>query len=336
MEIKSASIFVLPNEILLSIFSQFSTHELLQWTSTCRRFHSLILRLFHNRLQYAAELDGHTMYLECYHPSDQLTAPGLFGIPLGTHGLDEIGRSLNVDGPTPGQARRLGNLYTRFRPQQHEPERKVPRWLRPGDVPGSRTHPASDPQAEASDAKEVVRDIVTVDAHELFSQLATTAYLGKREPRRGLLESIVPVTDSTIRVWRDWLKRMCESRSFSDESTIVIHRELQATSAAISGTGAAEYLDPSKDPNVLWANTRHNDVGIKFKVVKRKQRAATMPLMYASDVEVPVSYEVEFEEVYVRTGHLVLSLEQHAQKNHNSSGKAVIFGAWSGSPPTGD
>ena len=53
--------------------------------------------------------------------------------------------------------------------------------------------------------------------------------------------------------------------------------------------------DPTKDSQVLWINTRGEDVGIKFKVKRQKQRATNLPLMYSSDIELAVSYVIEFE-----------------------------------------
>jgi hypothetical protein len=52
---------------------------------------------------------------------------------------------------------------------------------------------------------------------------------------------------------------------------------------------------PTKDPQVLWINTRGEDVGIKFKVKRQQQRATNLPLMYSSDIELAVSYVIEFE-----------------------------------------
>jgi hypothetical protein len=46
---------------------------------------------------------------------------------------------------------------------------------------------------------------------------------------------------------------------------------------------------------VLWINTRGEDVGIKFKVKRQQQRATNLPLMYSSDIELAVSYVIEFE-----------------------------------------
>jgi len=145
------------------------------------------------------------------------------------------------------------------------------------------------------DEDEVVRDIVTVDAHDLFSQLMTVAYLGKREWTKGLLFSLQEVADGTIRVWRDWLSKHCESRSFSDHSTVTIQQSPAEMSSKARSDSVTSVSDPSRDSKVLWVNTRGNDVGVKFRVKRQKQIATNMPLLFSSDVEVSVSYVVEFE-----------------------------------------
>lgn len=187
-------------------------------------------------------------------------------------------------------------MYSRFRPQKHEPDFRATARHPAGDIPGSRTYRDPAFVALPPDEDEVVRDTVTVDAHELFSQLMTVAYLGKREWTKGLLFSLQEVAEGTIRVWRDWLSKHCESRSFSDQSTVVIHENSADNARSDSVTGVS---DPSQDPKVLWVNTRGNDVGVKFKVKRQKQRTTNMPLLFSSDVEVSVSYVVEFEGMLV-------------------------------------
>jgi hypothetical protein len=167
---------------------------------------------------------------------------------------------------------------------------------RAGDVPGSRTYQDTIVRPATLAEDNVVRDTVSIDAHELFSQLITVAYLGRREPSRGLLCSLQEVAEGTIRVWRDWLSSHCESRSFTDDSTVVVHHGSESSTKGGEGPdGATDIFDPRKDPRVLWINTRGEDVGIKFKVKRRKQQASGIPLLYSSDVELAVSYVVEFE-----------------------------------------
>jgi hypothetical protein len=252
--------------------------------------------LIHHRLQIAAGLDGNILFLECHHPSARLTAPPLYCTPLGTEGLDSLLSDIQDEKQYLGQVKKFGALFTRFRPESNEPEFKVKQRHPAGDVPGSRTYQDTTIRPTEPEKDNVVRDTVNVDAHELFSQLTTVAYLGRRESTRGLLCSLQEVAEGTIRVWRDWLSRHCESRSFTDNSTVVIRHvsespdQEKARSDSVTGT-----CDPTKNSQVLWINTRGEDVGIKFKVKRQKQRATNLPLMYSSDIELAVSYVIEFE-----------------------------------------
>ena len=193
-----------------------------------------------------------------------------------------------------GQVKRFGDLFTRFRPASNEPELKVKQRHPAGDVPGSRTWSDTTIRPKDHD-NNVVRDTVNVDAHELFSQLTTVAYLGRRETTRGLLCSLQEVAEGTIRVWRDWLSRHCESRSFTDNSTVVIHHDSESVDQQKARADSVISTSPTKDSQVLWINTRGEDVGIKFKVKRQQQRATNLPLMYSSDIELAVSYVIEFE-----------------------------------------
>lgn len=266
---------------------------------TCRHFHSLIIRLIHNRLQIAAGLDGHVLYLECHHPSERLTAPPLFCSSLRTDGLDDFMSEIDDENRYIGQIKKLGSLYSRFRPERNEPEFKVTRRHPAGDVPGSRTWQDTTVRPATRNEDNIVRDIITVEAHELFSQLITVGYLGRRESTRGLLCSLQEVGEGTIRVWRDWLSRHCESRTFSDQSTVAIRSGGSSGESPDKSKERSDSVldicDPTKDPQVLWINTRGEDVGVKFKVKRKRQQATNVPLLYSSDIEISVSYEIEFE-----------------------------------------
>lgn len=223
----------------------------------------------------------------------------MFCSALGTDGLDNLLADIEGGKRHVGQVKKLGSLYTRFRPERNEPEYKVSRRHPAGDVPGSRTWQDATVRPATRDEDNVVRDIISLDAHELFSQLITVAYLGKRESTRGLLCSLQEVAEGTIRVWRDWLSRNCESRSFTDDSMVVIHHGESSRDNASNGRerldSVTDICDPTGDPQVLWINTKGEDVGVKIKVKRQRQRTTNLPLMYTSDVELSVSYVIEFE-----------------------------------------
>jgi hypothetical protein len=144
------------------------------------------------------------------------------------------------------------------------------------------------------------------------------------------------------------LSRHCESRSFTDDSTVVVHHGSESSNKGGDGSDSAtDIFVPRKDPRVLWINTRGEDVGIKFKVKRRKQQASNVPLLYSSDVELAVSYVVEFEgkgrrsqrqrlecaywhitEVFIRTAHILFKLEEAEKQLSNDTGKAIVFGTF--------
>lgn len=186
---------------------------------------------------------------------------------------------------------------------------KEPDWIslrRPhpaGDVPGSRTYVNPETAAAAamsSNPTTAVTRTVTVDSHELFSQLSTVGYLGKREPVRGLLGSIQEVCDGTIRVWRDWLSKQCQSKRWTDGEQIVIHHDVPGEPSGPEGkarSGSFTTVRPQKDTSILWVNnTKGDQVGLKMKVKEQKWQRET-PVLFSSDVEVPVSYLVELEGI---------------------------------------
>lgn len=286
------------HQILAEIFDLFPTRDLGPLAPTCHHFHSLILRLLHQRLQIASGLDGHALYLDCHRPSDRLTASKVLCTSLGTDGLGELQADINAASDCVGQLGRISSLYTRFKPRRKEPDFTVTYRHPAGDVPGSRTYrdPASADEPEQDDPNDIVSETVTVDAHDLFSQLTAQVYLGKRDPFRGLLFSIQEVSEGTIRVWRHWLSRQCERKSWTDGEAVVVHHEPivdeKGKARADSVVGSA--VDPRRDPCVLWINTSGENVGIKFRVKERKWRR-NAPVLFASEEEVAVSYVVQFE-----------------------------------------
>lgn len=256
-----------------------------------KRFHALALRIFYNRLSIAAGLNDHTLLLECYHPSARLFAGQLYCHSLGTAGLETALDGVAGNGTYEvGKIANLCALYSRFRPQHKEPERRASVRHRAGDIPGSRTYPSTAVSStQTLDAEtRLVSDTVSLDAHELFSQLCTVTNLVKMGPKRGLLLSIVEVGDGTIRVWRDWLAKQAEARVGL----------IDTGEPVIGGSGSFQSeADPTNDPSILWVNNSDNAVGIKFRVRKHQWRRDN-PILFSSEEEVAVSYQVEFEGTF--------------------------------------
>ena len=279
-------------QILLRIFDLFDSKSVALLTTVCGHFHCLALRVLHNRLQIASTLAGHECYLECHPPASRLTASKMYCKTLGTDGLEELRQTIDRGEEHSGHLKQAFTLYSRFRPQHHEPEAGRIVWSVPGDIPGSRTHPSSNIAAPIPGPDEAVCQTVSVDASDLFSQLQTLAFLGKRH--YGILTSFHEVSQGYIRVWREWLAKACETKRWSDGEQIAVYHEAGGgNKRSDSVTGRH---DPRKGPNVLWLNTRDQNVGIRFRVKEQTwRRTAPAPLLYTSDTEVPVSYRVEFE-----------------------------------------
>lgn len=186
------------DQILSSIFNLFQTSDLVTVAPTCRHIHDIVVHLLQQRLQIAAGLDRHTLYLECGPPAAKWTTSKVFCSPLGTPGLEELVREVQDGGGAVGHIGQMSRLYSRFRPVNKEPDfRSVPRPHPAGDVPGSNTYLSPEQSAAAwkSYTEEPVTRAVNVDADMLFSQLETVAYLGRREHTRGLLCSIQEVCE---------------------------------------------------------------------------------------------------------------------------------------------
>lgn len=231
------------------------------------------------------------------------TTPKVYCNSLATDGLQELISDVHDRGAQVGQHfLRAEELFSRFKPMNKEPD-----WInlrRPhpaGDVPGSRTYVSPEVAAATfallSDPGTAVTRIVNVDSDELFSQLSTHGYLGKREPFRGLLGSIANVCDGTIRVWRGWLSKQCQTKRWTDGESIAIHHNGGSPyEIRREGSGsAAAIVHPRKDPSILWVNnTRGDQVGLKMKV-KEQLMQPHNPVLFASDIDNPVSYLVEIE-----------------------------------------
>ncbi|KXS99852.1 hypothetical protein AC579_9482 [Pseudocercospora musae] len=328
--------FALPNELLLNIFGHFASKDLIHFSPTCRQFHSLILRLLCHRLQLAACLDGDAqsaLYLECGPPSAKWTMSKVICSSLGTAGMEGLVCDVQEQRDRAGIIKRMGDLYTRFRPMNQEPDwLSIPRPHPAGDIPGSRSYVAADAvKTKLANAGSVVSRTIGIDADFSFSQLETMAYLGKRESTRGLLCSVQEICRGTIRVWRHWLADHCESKKWSDGETVNIIRDDDetATSSRSKANSAANAMDPRRDSTILWLNTGGGNAGIKFRVKEQKWRR-DIPVLFASEMDAPVSYQVELEEVLIRTTHLLLMIEEAQGRVLENTGRALIFGSYTG------
>lgn len=136
---------------------------------------------------------------------------------------------------------------------------------------------------------------VFLDETESFSQLCTVTNLVEVGPKPGLFLSHVNVGDGVVRVWRDWLAAQAQNGD---------------------GVGAP----------ILWADARQS-VGVRFRVRRREGEWLHAPVLVAAgeEEEMPVAYRLEFEEVVVRAGELLLGLERSEEQGVTTSGNAVMI-----------
>ncbi|KAF2141463.1 uncharacterized protein K452DRAFT_359207 [Aplosporella prunicola CBS 121167] len=315
----------LPNELLLHVLNPLPTPDLLPLTTVSHRIYTLILRIVRNRLIAATNLQEgqYTLLLECYHPSAKLTEPPLYCDYLGTDGLDVRDPEAD-DADLVGRLGYLKSRYSRFGPHRKGPE-AYRRVARPGDIPGSRTHPStSQPRFSGGgyNDEELVKQVLSLDSDERFSQLCAVVNLIELGPRNGLLRSCSEVDEGVVRVFRDWLRNNSEPAAQGGP-------ELQKDPEYTKPGKGKEKAGPEAfdDQRILWINPSKKNVGLRFRVRERKFRREN-PIFVLANEELAVSYDIEYEELLVRTSHLLLTFEQSLLEQDNHSGKAVVFGSF--------
>jgi hypothetical protein len=267
-----------------------TTPELLPLTSISRRLSTIILRILNNRLVAAAELDSHSLLLECYHPSVKLFEPPYFCTYHGTEGLSLYETGVETEANIGERLKQMRNMYSRFRPHQRELEEGGRRVLpRPGDVPGSRTFPGT---AQDKYQGESVKQTLSLEAHELFTQLVAQTNLVKIGPRHGLFTCFVDVEEGVMRVWKEWLADTAAKGRQKQVSASVEAKEKAGKGKEPIGEipGATTDLD---DPSILWVSSARNS-GIRFNVRERKFRR-DIPILIRADEDMPVTYEIEYD-----------------------------------------
>ncbi|KAJ0298887.1 hypothetical protein Brms1b_013276 [Colletotrichum noveboracense] len=290
----------LPNEILIAILSSFESRALLPMTLVDRRFNATATTILQHRLLHTAEMEGHEMMLESYHPSAKLTTPSMSCRFMGVDFLD----SRTWSGDDDLDLADLSQLYSHFRPVVSEETRRMRR-IYTRRVPGAEA-----PQEDAGD--EPVTQELCLDEGEPFTQLCTTTSLVKTGPRPGVFASHSNIEDGVVRVWRHWLERM-------------------AAKCAI----APEQRDQS---TILWADATKN-VGLRFHVTQVGQEQAPILHSRDEDPPVTYSlrYEGELQrfspshvreakqltmtsELLVRTSQVLLAMEKSAVQEIVDSG----------------
>lgn len=266
-------------QLLISVLSPFPTPNLLPLALVSRRFHALVLRLLHHRLSRATTLPGHSLILECYHPSVRLTTPYLLCDYRGTDGLDYPsaldGAACATEQDSYLSLAGMRQAYSHFRPVPQENNRRA-RQRYPLRSPTAYAHsgPGERGSPGAQHAELESHDVY-LDEDESFTQLCTITNLMRVESGGGRFLSHMNVGDGVVRVWRDWLA---------------------AQAAAVTGK---EKGADSKD-NILWAD-HHRHVGLRFRVSEKMD--AHRPLLVAQHEDPAVSYCLQYEGRYSSRGN---------------------------------
>lgn len=284
------ALYDIPSEILVSILSSFPTQALLPLVLVDHKFHSTIVRILHFRLLLAAALPEYKIILEAYHPSRRNTEPYLFCSYLGTDGLSskhEGEGSLYEDCGIAGRLGKLGQLYSRFRPESPGVEGSMPLRRIAGATPvqasGSTTQPIYKNDGDGGTKK--ITHALNIDSNELFTQFCAYASLVRLGPRRGVFLSTVHIVESgegVMRVWRKWLQdRAAETKKFEEDET---EERLQRTPTDIKPLIA-------DDKSIIWTNYKRN-TGLRV-VVRDTQRRSTSAQDDSDDL--PLTFAVEIK-----------------------------------------
>ncbi|KAH0831750.1 F-box domain protein [Fonsecaea pedrosoi] len=327
-------LYDLPNEILVSILSGFSTQDLLPLVVVSRRFHSLILRILHFRLLLAAALPDYKLILEAYHPSKRYSDPYLFCTYLGTDGLSskhEGKGSLyeDCDGEE-GRLAKLGGLYSRFRPERPGVSGSMPARRVAGAVLNTASSSTSGTMPIYADGGDggftKVMHTLNLDADELFGQFCAYASLVRLGPRRGVFLSNVHIVRSgqgVMRVWKQWLQ---------DRAQDLWQQEQELDGFKMNPTPTTSCPSIGADKNIMWTDYRKN-VGLRVAV--RDRNEILYGNRHAIDLDdMPMTFTIEIQELVVRTTHLMLAVETSTQQQGNISGKALIFGNFATAAPS--
>ena len=253
------------------------------------RFQSVILRIVRCRLLLAASLEDRKLILECYHPSAQYSEPYLYCDYLGTPGLGDCVAdrgSLSEEIEVGGDGQMLQKLYSRFRPTRRDPQFKGRQPHPAGDVPGSRTSDAAEEFERKQTTDEPIKRVVSLDAHENFSQLVLNTDLVQLGPRRGVFLDILRVTEKkTLRIFREWMAQRIRKSSKTAQTGAENGR--RGTSEDFS----CELEEPDR---TLWIDEVNKSAGLKVGIEERRWRR-TAPLLMRRDEEEAVSYSIEIQ-----------------------------------------
>jgi hypothetical protein len=132
---------------------------------------------------------------------------------------------------------------------------------------------------------------VSLEGHELFTQLVAQVNLVKIGPYNGLFSAFVDVEEGVLRVWRKWLGETAANGNRVIDTPKEEAENMGGAKEEVRKLG--EKTSDSEDQRILWVSTARN-TGIRFNVRERKLRRDA-PILIISDEDLPVSYDVEYD-----------------------------------------
>lgn len=224
-----------------------------------------------------------------------------------------------------GRLRKLSGIYSHFRPVGPDEDRRPRRQHHPaGDVPAFPYVGNTVPTAALRNEAEVPSQIVSLEPHELFSQLCTIANLVKAVPNVGFLLNCITIGEGVIRIWRDWLAERAVLPQYKGEASL----------------RTSSFEDKER---ILWLDNGCN-IGIGLRVIEREDLGT--PILMRLDEDAHVAYSIEYEgwlhppqtsltseanqstELVIRTTQLLLKFEESLLQETNETSKAIIIGSF--------
>jgi len=167
-----------------------------------------------------------------------------------------------------------------------------------------------------------------LDEFEVFSQLCAVANL----VHRSAFPTCVNLVEGVVRLWRGWLGEQARLRDRSAEPANDTEEAEEEISVFMEKSdddvGKRWDRDPeSGNHRILWVDGKRN-VGLKIRVREHKWARDVHILVSRDDNDVAVSYEIEFEELLIRTTRLLLAVEVAKEEERDGS-TAIISGTCS-------
>ncbi|KAF8420660.1 hypothetical protein EV426DRAFT_611631 [Tirmania nivea] len=284
-----ATLTDLPNELLTHILNYLPSLPLLRLLRLSLHIHTLILHILHRRIHTALTLHNHFLIFECYTPSARTTSPILHC------------------------------AYVTFTPTSS---------------PRTLPHPPPLP----SPSTLIPTTTLSLDAGSPSTPLTAQSALVKTES--GLLTSAIEVFDKSIYVHRPWLKR-AEERTmelFGAHGELSVHGGTgESPNVGVvegeveeEGGGDGDAEDTDKD-RILWIGD-YGLAGMKLRVREKepvKQQQEQQPLLMPVDEEPAVTYSLYYEQLMVKTVHLLVTLEMSWEEQlarRGVGGLAMVLG----------